>query len=358
MAKIYGKVESGPNATFNPVETTLKQCIDFGFTDPNCFMVTWIDGGCLFYNYSPITKPMIVVETEEDSGSYVAIKLALMPSALAHRYVGRALLVLTVEDPQTVGCARLVLAMEDPRTVGCTYSMLVIEDTHNTGCILLVLAIENPRIVGCMLLVLNAEDPHTTFNANTCPATFNDIDLTFTAHNGDTYPWTKTADGVSFSGCRSGWTRFDRANGRSVCLQAFKLSFGVTKPAAISACQQASADIVGVENKEELTWMFEQKNSLVGRDNSFWVDGERVPECLPPIELKKVAGCNDFTWSNDLTSNIADLSDKSLADMSYYDPYDRVENCLALFSFHGVLNDVSCTQFDSAEGVICGYQLL
>ncbi|EGT36887.1 hypothetical protein CAEBREN_00856 [Caenorhabditis brenneri] len=272
MAKIYGKVESGPNSTFSPVETTLKQCIDFGFNDPNCFMVTWTEGGCLFYNYSPITKPMLVVETEEDSGSYVAIK---------------------------------------------------------------------------------------TFNANTCPATFNDIDLTFKSMNGDTYPWSKTADGVSFSGCRSGWTRFDRANGRSVCLQALKLSFGVTKPAAISACQQAAADIVGVETKEELTWMFEQKNNLVGQNNSLWVDGERVPECLPPIELKKVAGCNDFTWSNDLTSNVANLSDKNLADMSYYDPYQaRPENCLVVWSVHKKLNDASCTQFNAASGVICGYKLL
>ncbi|EGT35197.1 hypothetical protein CAEBREN_06265 [Caenorhabditis brenneri] len=270
MAKIYGKVESGPNATFTQGGITLEDCIDRGFTHTNIILVTWIDGVCSGYNSGPITTPILVVETEEDSGNYVAIK---------------------------------------------------------------------------------------TFNANTCPATFNDIDLTFVQVNGDTYPWVKTADGVSFSGCRSGWTRFDRANGRSVCLQAFKLSFRVTKATAISACQQASADIVGVETKEELTWMFEQKNSLVGRDNSFWVDGERVPECLPPINQKEL-GCNNFKWSNDLTSNVANLSDKNLADMSYYDPYEsKAENCLVLFSFHGQLNDASCTQFNSAEGVICGYKL-
>ncbi|EGT36866.1 hypothetical protein CAEBREN_05522 [Caenorhabditis brenneri] len=148
----------------------------------------------------------------------------------------------------------------------------------------------------------------TILPEDTCPVSFEAINLTYIHPDGRAYPWKMLSDGFSFPKCRYGWKLFRRAD-KNVCMKVIKTDTKVTKTIAELNCEGLNSLLIGVETFEEATWM----------------------------------------WGGD-----------TFLEMSYFVSNNR-EDCLVV----GIdknqnkqrLNDVPCTDYPYSTGMVCGYKL-
>ncbi|CAL2028427.1 unnamed protein product [Caenorhabditis brenneri] len=202
----------------------------------------------------------------------------------------------------------------------------------------------------------------TILPEDTCPVSFEAINLTYIHPDGTAYPWKVLSDGFSFKRCQQGWKLFERRNGNTVCMKMMGKAVGVTKNQAEADCRESGALLIGVENLAEVDWMWDHL-STVSNNYSFWLDGVRNKSCRPqtPSSHDKSLGCNVFDWSNDLTngSSLFSSGDNSL-EMSYFVEGNIPEDCLVVAidrNLKKMLNDVPCTNYRNSNGMICGYKL-
>ncbi|EGT36854.1 hypothetical protein CAEBREN_07350 [Caenorhabditis brenneri] len=192
-------------------------------------------------------------------------------------------------------------------------------------------------------------------DTNTCPASYQDLNFTFTTPNGDAYTWKNTSSRTwSFAMCRSGWTRFDRSDTLSVCIKGVNSSIGLSQASAVSTCTSLGAVRIGVQNVAESQWMWDQVNYLSGGTtmSSYWIAGLRYCSTLEER-------CDMFYFWDDLTTG----TDAIVAGNFRFDYFSGATPlwCLNILYQEGyteTLKDVYCEGFQGASGVFCGYQLV
>ncbi|EGT36862.1 hypothetical protein CAEBREN_18635 [Caenorhabditis brenneri] len=202
----------------------------------------------------------------------------------------------------------------------------------------------------------------TTLPEDTCPVSFEAINLTYIHPDGTAYPWKVLSDGFSFKRCQQGWKRFERRNGNTVCMKMMARIVGITKNQAEADCRASGALLIGVETLAEVDWMWDHL-STVSNNYSFWLDGVRIKRCRPSANTHeaKNAACDIFDWSNDLTTGSSlFFSGGKFLEMSYFVGGNIPEDCLVVAIDENLkrqLNDVPCTNYRNSNGMICGYKL-
>ncbi|EGT36852.1 hypothetical protein CAEBREN_22838 [Caenorhabditis brenneri] len=183
-----------------------------------------------------------------------------------------------------------------------------------------------------------------TLPNDTCPATLNSLNLTYTPTNYFSYTWKPIANGWAFPGCANGWHLSVRSENLTVCIKGFYQT--VYRSAAIKTCTDRSSVLIGVQSVEESQWMREEIGNLTNKSYApFWIDGVRNCTGIEP-------GCRRFDWSDGLTTGDPLLPEES-ASLSVTDKSQRLENCLVV-TVTG-LNDVACS--NAQKRMFCGYKL-
>ncbi|CAL2028430.1 unnamed protein product [Caenorhabditis brenneri] len=95
----------------------------------------------------------------------------------------------------------------------------------------------------------------TILPEDTCPVSFEAINLTYVHADGTAYPWRIVSDGFSFPKCRYGWKLFRRAD-KDVCMKVIKTSKTMTKTIAEINCEGLNSLLIGVETLDEANWMW------------------------------------------------------------------------------------------------------
>ncbi|EGT59719.1 hypothetical protein CAEBREN_10901 [Caenorhabditis brenneri] len=164
---------------------------------------------------------------------------------------------------------------------------------------------------------------------------------------GFTYSWTANTTSWSFNGCRDGWTRFDREDSVSVCMQIF-LQNNIAYNTSKEVCSAQSAVLTGLASLEECKWVQARVFQITTEDwMGFWIDGVR--NCTDGQT------CQTFAWTDGYTTNYDVLYDSTNADLAVSPAGPAYECCLTVgyTSPQTINDDKYCLMAYLDESVEC-----
>ncbi|PIC36755.1 hypothetical protein B9Z55_015637 [Caenorhabditis nigoni] len=190
----------------------------------------------------------------------------------------------------------------------------------------------------------------TNITGTSCPISYTSMNFKMTIPTGDTYSWNKTGNSWSFDGCRDGWKRFDRIDGITVCMSAFKIPSLRRSHAPTWCSTQKNATIVGMASIEESQWVHGQLSSTYSY-YAYWVDGTltcKLDTC-DYSTLNYTDGFTTGTAALNLTTNFLVRASGNSDQVMYL--------TVAVLREFAPKTMYPGSGGSAADGVVCGYQL-
>ncbi|EGT36880.1 hypothetical protein CAEBREN_12487 [Caenorhabditis brenneri] len=188
-------------------------------------------------------------------------------------------------------------------------------------------------------------------NLTTCPTTYLGLSFSVIMPSGFTYSWTANSTSWSFTGCRDGWTRFDRADSVSVCMKIFLQNY-IAYNTSREMCANQSAVLTGLASSEECKWVQARVFQLTATAwVGFWIDGVR--------NCTEGQTCQTFAWTDGYTTNYDVLYNSTNADLSISPATSANECCLTVgYISPQTINDINCAaSLNLILGYVCGYKV-
>uniref|UniRef100_A0A1I7TBP2 CW domain-containing protein n=1 Tax=Caenorhabditis tropicalis TaxID=1561998 RepID=A0A1I7TBP2_9PELO len=206
-------------------------------------------------------------------------------------------------------------------------------------------------------------------DVDSCPASFDDLVITYKSQYASTVAWNRVENGWNFKGCLETWRRFQREDNLVICMRTFS-TFESTKQEAIDSCISYKETIgfttflTGVASVEEAEWIKQYWTRIVGDPGcsdldptgeeylGVWINGVR--NC--PDE----SSCAIFKWEDGYTNTDEALSpsNANLKSMPNGDT-ETSEGCLTIADMPDhpskYINDVPCGFASCNRGYVCAY---
>ncbi|EFO90925.1 hypothetical protein CRE_29038 [Caenorhabditis remanei] len=189
----------------------------------------------------------------------------------------------------------------------------------------------------------------TRFLLDQCPA-YDDMDLVVTI-GVDPIPWIKNGSVYTFKKCVGDWKMFNREDDVTVCMQTFKEEI-YSLVGAIKRCDELGGyKLTGVQSKEELQWIFDQRTSTWHKNSGYWINAKRQDKCNGMNDTHFNITDGYTTLDQEFYRNSADLSGSNIG---------IIEDCLLVCNAAPgfLINDIQCSDYTYAKGFVCGYQLV
>ncbi|CAB55127.2 C-type lectin domain-containing protein [Caenorhabditis elegans] len=190
-------------------------------------------------------------------------------------------------------------------------------------------------------LILKSDQPNST-----CPA-FPETDIRRPVNES----WSKTENGWTTRLCKNGWMLFSRPDSIFVCMKFIQLERGATREVALQTCIDNGAIMTGLATRSEVDWLnkFVVAPLQTGEWDGIWINGMR--DCSANTNKT----CQNFVWSDGYTTDTELLLSGILWDPGYD---TQQQDCLTVYNAYSdtKLNLVSCTEYNLAIGVACGYK--
>ncbi|PIC36783.1 hypothetical protein B9Z55_015651 [Caenorhabditis nigoni] len=189
-----------------------------------------------------------------------------------------------------------------------------------------------------------------TLPDNNCPASFDNINLTLTLPTGEVKYWNQTETRWEWIECREEWKRFERSDGKTVCMQTFRVDEGINFRDSAQKCfDMGKYSLAGVATVEESKWIYGKMIETEGLYDmySFWTSAKR--------ECDSDGNCS-VTWRDYYTTSL-----DALNTSTNYHESKGAEDCLAVAYMEEAptktITDVFCDSETMLQGYVCGYVL-